>query len=320
MTHLDFLDKMKKSITIFCAIWLGLSQIAFCDFNPSYDPKDWPHHVIRFPDEGTLKDIFDAGIRPYRFPSLEKSSLGFKHIHASFETKTGELLPSIPVEWGDISPLKGGLLDNIEMTSPNLSVQEAETAMIPFLIKSKRSIEELRKFIAAAAEDPRNYDDPYNGDSSKFAITWIDTDGPAYSVFFKSTFDGAKPVSIAIKVSFFPIRTPLQQRSFYDIPIPPPPGYENISMEAPRNFGPDSAVEIARSKGIPITGDRTPEEYEKQWREANDKTRAPKPKTPVVEPKPKSPDNSQIWIWLIALIGIITATLLVWRWKSKPTS
>jgi len=309
-----------KDLVVILVAWLGFSHLAFCDFHPSYDPKDWPQHVIRFPAEGTLKDIFDAGIRPYRFPSLEKSSLGFKHVRVSFEMKSGERLPEVPVEWGDISPLKDGLLDNIEMTSPNLSVQEAESAMMPFLKNGKRTIEQLKVFLASAAADPRSYDDPYNGDSSQFSISWIDPNGPAYDVFFKSTFNGSEPVSIALKVSFFPIRTPLQKRSFYDIPIPPPPGYENVSMEAPKNFGPDSAVEIARSKGLPITGDRTPEEYEKQWREANDKTRAPKPKTPAVEPEPKSPDNSEIWIWLTALIGFITAALLVWRWKSKSAS
>jgi hypothetical protein len=309
-----------KNVIKILGVLFGFVQLAVCADKVSYDPKDWPQHVIRFDGEGTLKDIFDAGIRPYRFPSLEKSSLGFKHISASLAMKTGEVFPGIPVEWGDISPLKEGLLDNVEMTSPNLSVQEAEAAMVPFLKKSNRNIDQLRKFLAAAAADPRNYDDPYNGDSSGFGIVWKDSKGPDYGVFFKSTFDSSKPVSIAIKVSFSSIRTPLQQRSFYDVPIPPPPGYENVSMEAPRNFGPDSAVEIARSKGISITGDRTPEEYEKQWRKANDKSRVAKPKTPTVEPKTKSPERPGIWTWLVGVIGFITAAVLVWRWKFKSTT
>lgn len=309
-----------KKLVIFLSLWLGFMQVVRCEVNVSYEPSDWPQHTLKFSNEGTLKDIFDAGIRPYRFPSLEKSSLGFKHVRVAVLLKSGEQLPAIEVDWGNISPLDGGLLSSVEMTSPDLTIQEAESAMRPFLSKGEKTIEQLQKFLVLAKSDPINYDDPYNGDSSKFAISWIDPEGPAYDVFLKKTFQSAKPVSIAMKISFFPLRTRRQQRSFYDIPIPPPPGYENVSMDAPRNFGPDSAVEIARSKGLPITGDRTPEEYEKQWREANDKTRAPKPKTPAVEPKPKSPDNYEIWIWLIALIGTITATLLVWRWKSKPTS
>jgi hypothetical protein len=318
MIHQDSPNKMKKLIPISCALWLGLLQIACSDFHPSYDPKDWPEHIIKFPAEGTLKDIFDAGIRPYRFPSLEKSSLGFKHVKIIMELKTGERLPPIDVEWGDISPLKGGLLDNMQVTSPNLSVFEAESAMMPFLKKGNRTAEQLKSFLAAATADPRNYDDPYKGDPSKFAISWNDIQGPKYSVFFKSTFDSSKPVSIAMIVSWLsPPRTPLQRNSFYDVPIPPPPGYENVSMDAPKNFGPDSAVEVARSKGLPITGDRTPEEYEKQWREANTNTRDPKPKTPAVEPKPKSAESPEIWPWLVGIIGFIITAILIWRWKVK---
>lgn len=308
-----------KKLIILLIILLGSIQVAPCQKNISYKPSDWPHHTIKFPSEGTLKDIFDAGIRPYRFPSLERTALGFKHVNVSFEMKTGELLPKVPVEWADLDILKEGLISSIEMTSPNLSPQQAELAMIPYLKYGKRTTEQLRAFLSAAGDDPRGYDDPHKGDSSRFRIIWNDINGPNYVVFFKSTFDDLKPVSIALKISFFPIRTPLQQRSFYDVPIPPPPGYEHVSMEAPRNFGPDSAVEIARSKGIPITGDRTPEEYEKQWREANNKTRDPKPRTPAVEPKLKSHDSPQIWTRLLGIFAFIIAAMLVWRWKRKST-
>ena len=318
MIQQDFHDSMKKLI-IFLSLWLGFMQVVRCEVDISYEPSDWPHHTVRFPNEGTLKDIFDAGIRPYRFPSLERTALGFKHVNVSFEMSTGEFSPKFPVEWADLDILKGGLISSIEMTSPNLSPQQAELAMIPYLKYGKRTTEQLKAFLAAAANDPRGYDDPYKGDSSRFRIVWNDVSGPNYVAFFKSTFDNSKPVSIALKISFFPIRTPLQQRSFYDVPIPPPPGYEDVSMDAPRNFGPDSAVEIARSKGIPITGDRTQEEYERQQREANGKPRDPKPEVSSVEPKPKSPVSPEIWSWLVSIIGFIIAAVLVWRWKSKST-
>lgn len=309
-----------KKLIIFLIILIGSIQVAPCEKNISYEPSDWPHHTIKFPSEGTLKDIFDAGIRPYRFPSLERTALGFKHVNVSFEMKTRELLPEVPVEWADLDILKEGLISSIEMTSPNLSPQQAELAMIPYLKYGKRTNEQLKSFLSAAGDDPRGYDDPYKGDSSRFRIVWNDVSGPNYVAFFKSTFDDLKPVSIALKISFFPIRTPLQQRSFYDVPIPPPPGYEHVSMEAPRNFGPDSAVEIARSKGIPITGDRTQEEYEQQQIDAKGERRYPKPNTPVAEPTPKSPKISEIWPWVVGIFGFIVAAVLVGRWKPKTNS
>lgn len=316
MIQQDFHDSMKKLI-IFLSLWLGFMQVARCEANVSYEPSDWPKHTLRFSSEGTLKDVFDAGIRPYRFPSLEKSSLGFKHVKVAVALKSGEQLPTIEVDWGNISPLAGGLLSSMEMTSPDLTIQEAESVMMPFLVKGKRTKEELQKFLALAKSNPTDYDAPYNGISDKFRIGWNEFEGPNYVVFFKKSFQPEKPVSIALKISFFPIRTPLQERSFYKVPIPPPPGYENVSMDAPRNFGPDSAVEIARSKGLPITGDRTPEEYEKQWRKANDKTRAPTPKMPAVEPKPKSTDSSKMWIGLAVLIVAAIGVLWVRLKKRK---
>ena len=301
-------------------VLLGFTQLAFCDFHPSYDPKDWPKYVIKFSSDGTLKDVFDAGLRPYCFPSLETSALGFKHVHVSFELNSGEVTSQIPVEWGDISPLTDGLLSDIEITSPNLSIQEAESLMVPFLKNGTKPIEKLRKFLELAKADPRNYDDPYQGDPSKFAISWSEINGPKYVVFFKPTFDPNKPVSIAMNARWtISHRTSLQLSSFYNIPIPPPPGYENISMDAPPNFGPDSAVEIARSKGLPITGDRTSEEYEKQWREANDKTRAPKSKTHPTAPTPNFTASPKTWVWSIVIFSLATAVWLVRRWKLKTT-
>lgn len=295
----------------------GTSQVGF---NPSYDPEDWPSHKVKFSQKGMLKDLFDSGIRPYRFPSLERSTLEFKHVKIIIEMKSGEKLPELQVMLGSITPLQNGLLSSLEVRSTKLTILEANASMLPFLAKGKRTREELTNYLRSAEANPREFDDPYHGDPSGFGIGWDDSDGPAYSVFFKPTFDSNTPVSFVMHVSWGgKYLTPIEERSFYDIPIPPPPGYENVSMDAPRNFGPDSAVEIARSKGIPITGDRTPEEYEKQWRLKNNKPVTPAPKTIISESKQKNPGNSGIWAWLIGIIGFLTAAMLVWRLKPKTS-
>lgn len=298
--------------------WIFLIEIVYCDLSISYNLDDWPRHLIKFQGEGNLKDIYDSGIRPFRFPSLEKTCLDFKHSKIIFELNSGERTQEIIVEYGEISPLLGGLLSNIELTSPKLTVEQAEPQMIPFLVKGKRSKEQLTKFLSLVKRDPRNYQDPYDDDPDDFTITWNDVEGLVCYVGFKGTSDPKTPIRFLFGISWeSPIRTPRQQRSFYDIPIPPPPGYETVSMDAPRNFGPDSAVEIARSKGLPITGDRTPEEYKKQWREANDKTRAPKTKMLATAPTPSFAASPKPWVWLIVIFGFATAVWLVWRWKLK---
>ena len=54
-------DKLSYTILVF---WFFNILPLHCELYTSYDPKDWPQHIIGFSAEGTLKDIFDAGIRP----------------------------------------------------------------------------------------------------------------------------------------------------------------------------------------------------------------------------------------------------------------
>jgi len=306
---------MKKPI-VFFVTWFASFYFVLGNINPLHDPDDWPRHVIRFSEQGTLKDVFDAGIRPYRFPSLERTALGFKHVHVVIETRSGDRLPSVPVEWANLNILDGGLIDNVQMTSHKLSVEEAVAAMTPFLHKGERTAEQLSSFLTSAAADPRGYDDAYHGDASKFITTWNEVNGPNYAVFFKSTFDDKKPVSISLIASFSPVLTVKQRRSFYEIPIPPPPGYENVSMDAPRNFGPDSAVEIARFKGDQITGDQTPIEDLQKTHNADDNHDDPTSNSFIVEVNTESSDLHRwrleiINFWIIGGIGLFAITIIL---------
>jgi hypothetical protein len=298
--------------------WFLFIQFSYCNLAPSYNPENWPRHVIKLYGKGTLKDIFESGIRPFRFPSLEKTCLDFKHSKVFLELESGEKVPEINVEYGEIYPLLGGFLSNMELNSPKLTIEQAELQMAPFILKGKRTREQLNKFLALAAHDPRNYEDPYDDDPDGFTTAWNDVEGLRCYVGFKSTFDPKTPVRFVFGISWdSPIRTPIQQRSFYDIPIPPPPGYEGVSMEAPRNFGPDSAVEIERSKGIQITGDRTPEEFETQRRlklERSDPLRA---KSQKAEGQLKPSTSFSIWSGLMGLLGVLIGVVLVFRGKHK---
>ena len=40
-----------------------------------YDAAKWPQATLTLSRAGTLKDLFDAGLRPYRHPGLENSLL-----------------------------------------------------------------------------------------------------------------------------------------------------------------------------------------------------------------------------------------------------
>src|SRR5690606_30263167 len=96
----------------------------------------------------------------------------------------------------------------------------------------------------------------------------------------------------------------------------PPLGYEHVSMEAPKNFGPDSAADILRAQGVDIG--ESPEAREK-WRQEAELAGhafpgAPQPEPSPVIPPPAVEETLSVHSWwcvpagfvrlLIAAIGI----------------
>lgn len=193
-----------------------------------------------------MKDIFDAGLRPYRFPTLEKSLLEVKHVRVTILQRNGHALPQYPAECIHIRPLSGGLLSSVEMTRYKTTLTEARDIILPYLAKGNRGADELDRFLAAVKADHLNYDDA--GKGGNFSVQWSEPGGPRYTVAFRKAFDPKRPLIFGMWISWSRVRTPRQLRSFYREPIPPPPGYEHVSMQAPKAFGPDSQAEISKSE------------------------------------------------------------------------
>ena len=123
-----------------------------------YDPQQWPRITLRFSEVGTLKDLFDSGLRPYRFPRLERSSLEAKHARVTILQRNGQTLPEFPAEQITINPLQGGLLAGLEMTRYKTTLEEARALMLPYLTKGGRSAQELDRYLAAVNADYLDYD------------------------------------------------------------------------------------------------------------------------------------------------------------------
>ena len=235
------------------AIFFG--SLTYC--HAQYDPEQWPKITLRVSAEGTLKDVFDSGLRPYRFPSLEKLMLEAKHARVTVLQSNGEALPEFAAEQIRIDPLQGGLLSGIEMLQHKTTLERARELMLPYLPKANRSVQELDVFLALVKADFLEYDRP-GREANDFRVRWSDPGGPRYVVVFHKAFDPTRPLVPVLVIDWSQVRTPRERRSFYKEPVPPPPGYEGVSMQAPENFGPDSQIDILRSEGKPFAGDRPP--------------------------------------------------------------
>lgn len=284
-----------------------------------YDPQHWPRITLRFSEVGTLKDVFDSGLKPYRFPTLERSLLEAKHARVTVLQRSGQTLPEFPAERITIDPLQGGLLSGLEMTRYKTTLEEARALMLPYLTEGGRSAQDLDRYLAAVKADYLDYDGMGRG-VEDFRVRWSDNGGPRYVVAFRKAFDPIRPLIMFISIDWSQVRTPRESRSFYKEPIPPPAGYENVSMQAPEKFGPDSQADILVSQGKPIAGDRPPSEP------PSSEASAPTTPVPTATPARSSPTpaiaespapvverKSPVWPWLVGILALIAILALVFK-------
>lgn len=310
-----------------CADWLGLRLWIVCvytmlamvpDSAGQYDPKQWPQVSLSFSESGTLEDIFTAGIRPYRFPGLERSRLGAKHYRVTVKQRDGTILPEFPAEIIEITPLQGGMLSSLRMTRYKGTLDEARGFMLPYLSKEGRSAYELDRFLETVKADHLDYDGIGRG-IDNFRVRWSDAGGPRYVVAFRKAFDPVRPLIFFMMIDWSQVRTPQQSRSFYKEPIPPPPGFEEISMQAPKKFGPDSQVDILLAQGKRITGDRLPSSSKLNAPSKTDPTASPAPNrepTSRVSHTPAAKGSRQAAAWAAVvgtLVVLVIATITLKR-------
>lgn len=224
-----------------------------------YDPSKWPQAVLKLSKAATLKDFFDSGLRPYRHPGLERTTLEVKHLNLLIQLASGKNLPLIPTELINIKMFADGNISTFEGFTPKLTLEEARTEMMKWLPYSinGRTEADLNTYLKKVEADYIDFDDPYRGDPSGYGIGWYEPGwktrggGPQCGLGFRKTASLTHPLRLYFGFDWG-LNRPSKEARSYRVPIPPPPGYEHVSMEAPENFGPDSMDDILRSKGVDI--------------------------------------------------------------------
>jgi hypothetical protein len=322
--------KIMRSIYLLIIIAINVFAAEEIPFlQGEYDPAKWPATNLRLSQAGTLKDVFDSGLRPYRFPGLENSTLEVKHIRLVTRLASGKVLPEINAEWINIKMFDDGELAHMEGATPQLSLDQARIEMLKWLPYGNRPTVDLDNFLKAVKTDPLDFDDPYRGLPDGCAVRWKEPGwqeqggGPQCTIWFRKTFSGIEPLKLYFKFSWGSNR-PSKMRTGYSIPIPPPPGYEHVSMKAPEKFGPDSGADINRSKGISIG--EYPEArraYEDAKKEAA--TERPEKRQPVTSSSSsdiitKKPTPFPLWL-IVSSVAILALSLVAWlkTRKSKST-
>lgn len=245
---------------IFGAILIFISVVPLCGQNEEvprmqneYDPSKWPNATLEFSVAGKLKDVFDSGLRPYRFPGLENTNLEIKHLTLQIVLGSGGKLPALKIEVLRIRPFPDGEISTIEGFTPPLTIEQARSIMLKMLSFAayQRSEESLDSFLSLVKEDPLYFDDPYHGVSHGFGISWNEPGfktpggGPRCGFGFRKTRDAAAPLRLQFGIDWGLNRPRRDRGTWRPEPIEAPPGYEDVDMSAPESFGPDSAIDVA---------------------------------------------------------------------------
>jgi len=263
-----------KAILIFCvcsfsgvAAQLVIGQVE--NDSQKYDPNEWGRFALKLSNPATLRDFFDSGIRPYRHPGLELSTLEAKHLTLTIELSSGKVLPAIPVQVINIKPFADGEIAHFDGFTQKLTLEEARSQMAKWLpyASSGLTLNDLEAYLRKVESDYLDFDDPFRGDASGCAVGWQEEGyrtkggGPACSVWFRKSTSKTHPLMLYFKFSWG-LNRPLKDANYYRVPIPPPPGYEGVSMNSPDGFGPDSAIAINRARGVDVSENPVSDSFE----------------------------------------------------------
>lgn len=200
----------------------------------------WPKISLKLSPEVTIADLFTAGLRPFRQPYAQNTDLHAKHAHITLIDRDGAVFPTLPTDVLRTSVQKPGLIGTLEMWSPPLTINEARTEMSKWLPLVARTEEELDTFLAAVKKDWLHYDHGEGGsDTVRFAFSLWDADGLKKTVLLRKAWHWETPLRLCVMLETATMKS-RRGFSFYDIPVPPPPGFEDADMKAPQNWDADN--------------------------------------------------------------------------------
>jgi hypothetical protein len=195
------------------------------------------------------------------------------------------------------------------------------------LWRDGRTEKDLDEYLKAVEADYQDYDDPYRGISHGCGIGWTEPEygtlggGAKCGIGFRKTGSQSHPLRLYFGFDWGLNRPSKDRGTYRPGPITPPPGYEHVDMTAPKNFGPDSTVDILRSKGIDIgdgKGGLSEEEYLARQSEASQQ---PGGKGDS-KPGEGDPVKAGSWWWILAAalaVGSVVARILCKRGTRAET-
>ena len=268
-----------------------------------------PTYTIDFRKDGTLKAVFDSGLRPTRVGGLEESDCQIGPANLTI------LLPEsspfhIEIDRADIRVIQDHELHSLDLFGKTQSIPEAVTLANQVCAAMGMDTKGLDEFIKSLTVEP---------EGNKFWSNYIATK-PGIHIFHIALsplyfFDHVE-AHVNISISWERSR---KKHWTLDAPITPPPGYENVSMDPPewKPSGkpplPAVSLEELFKRADTLNAKKLQEAQAEKTHTSTPTEQPTAPSTPTHPTEPSSP------LWLYALLLLIAALLLgTWLYfKSK---
>lgn len=222
--------------------------------------------VVNLTESGEFSQIFDAGLTPKRFLGIEASYCELRNVKIALQLN-GRTYSSFWVDRGKIAVMQHGKLSRINfVNNDKLSRQEA-IEFIEYFLGEKPHIKEISLLKQGW---------PLVDKSEK----WKAVAG------FVKTYDTNKPYRFTVRIQWI---RPMSEMRPYRKPIPPPEGYEHVSMEP---FGRDQK--------------NTPQQPSRDMSSDSSKS-----ETVEVETLVRQDSQWAKWLAILATL-LVVAGLLIW--------
>ena len=261
----------------------------------------------------TLKDIYDAGFRPYRVAEI-KCCVGKADVR--LKLPDANQFVSFGVDSVEFSSNKYDAVTRIDIMTPGVPVEQAG-AMIKELVRSLNSVPRgLDEALARATIDnPKWADATWTQDwSNEWASGRIGFQPLTYLIDASKGYIEMKAiVHVGIKWNKTEIGP-----TYRETPVTPPKGYEHISMEIPSS----DVVEKAQSSDDPSLAhlrhrDEKIRQAILESRPRSTQASALKKVSETSTSPTQSEEQASTTPWSVIVVSIVAVLGLVWLWRRR---
>jgi hypothetical protein len=179
---------------------------------------------LKLTENGNFSEVFDSGLRPIMLGGRSNKSCYVKDIEISLNIN-GQVLPMVNAARIDIDVLKNHLMDEVVI-----------------FVGEKMSIEEARLLAIQWGVDEKSFN-AVNFENFGWSLVPNNEKWRA-NASFVSSYNESKPVLFRLFISW---KRPLKDLVTHQGLLPPPPGYEHVSMQeknedTPKDSNPKSSL------------------------------------------------------------------------------